>query len=314
MSSVRSPLRISGAALALVCWFVSLVAAQQPAAPPADRPARKAEEVYKNIQVLQGTPAEDMIQTMHLIKGAVGRECEYCHVRTAAGVQQADRDDLEPKQTARKMIKMVQEINQTQFGGAQLVTCYTCHRGSPVPLATPVLPMRFEAEKPAPDLPAVDQILAKYIQALGGEQALRKVNSRLITATQDYPTGAGGSVPVPARVEMYSKAPNLTLNVYHTAKFTASSGFDGTGAWAQDLNGRVTSPLKLDDARARRDADFFDNLNLKKKYTDLSVTGVETVNRREAYVVTALPPDDSPEQLYFDKQTGLLLQIGRAHV
>jgi hypothetical protein len=146
------------------------------------------------------------------------------------------------------------------------------------------------------------------MQALGGEQAIRKVTSRVITATQEYPTGPGGSVLVPARVEMYSKAPNLILNVYHTAKFTASSGFDGTGAWAQDLNGRVASPLKLDNVRARRDADFFDSLDLKKKYTDLSVTGVETVNRREAYVVTALPADDSPEQLYFDKQTGLLLR------
>ncbi len=160
-------------------------AQQPPPATPslADREGKKAEEVYKNIQVLQGTPAEDLIQTMHLIKGAIGRDCEYCHVRTAAGVQQAERDDLEPKQTARKMMKMVQEINQTQFGGAQLVTCYTCHRGSPVPLATPLLPVHFEPEKPLPDLPSVDEILGKYVKALGGEQAIRKVTSRLITAT-----------------------------------------------------------------------------------------------------------------------------------
>ncbi len=118
----------------------------------------------------------------------------------------------------------------------------------------------------------------------------------------------GGSVPTPARVEMYSKTPNLILNVYHTAKYTTASGFDGSGAWTQDMNGLVTAPLKFDNARAKRDSDFFDNLNLKAKYSDLSVDGVAIVNGREAYVVTATPADDSPEQLYFDKQTGLLLR------
>ena len=74
------------------------------------------------------------------------------------------------------------------------------------------------------------------------------------------------------------------------------------------MTGRVSTPLKLDANRAKRDADFFDCLNLKRKYSDLSVTGIETVNHREAYVVTGVPADDSPEELYFDKQTGLLLR------
>jgi len=130
----------------------------------------------------------------------------------------------------------------------------------------------------------------------------------MITATQDLATGKGGSVPMPSRVEMYTKAPNLSVNFYHTAKYTVSNGFDGSNAWTQDLNGRVTTPLKLDNDRAKRDSDFFDSLDLKKKYSDLSVMGIETVNHREAYVVTGTPGDDSPETLYFDKQTGLLLR------
>jgi photosynthetic reaction center cytochrome c subunit len=320
ISARMSPMRITRtirklwAPLALVLAVASLATAQQPtaqqppaAAVPADREGKKAEEVYKNIQVLQGTPAEDLIQVMHVIKGDLGVECEYCHVSTTPGMG-AEKDDLEPKQTARKMMKMVMDINKTQFGGAPLVTCYTCHRGSPVPLATPVLPIVFTPEKPAPDPPTVDQILSKYIQALGGEQAIRKVTSRMITATEDLATGKGGSVPTPARVEIYSKAPNLSVIVYHTAQYTISSGFDGSRSWTQDLTGRVTTPLKLDADRAKRDADFFDCLNLKKKYTDLSVTGIETVNHREAYVLTGTPADDSPEELYFDKQTGLLLR------
>src|SRR6202023_3859537 len=96
-----------------------------------------------------------------------------------------------------------------------------------------------EAKAPAPKFPSVDEILNKYTQAIGGEQAVRKITSRMITATQDIPTGAGGRMPVQAQVEIYQKAPNLVLNVYHTDKFTIADGFDGTTSWALNARGMV---------------------------------------------------------------------------
>jgi len=303
-----------------VALVSALASAQQPVVqqPPAPAPAqapsmagKTAEQVYLNIQVLQGTPAEDLNQLMHLMRADLGVDCEYCHVSTTVGAG-AEKDDLEPKQTARKMMKMVMDINKTQFGGAQLVTCYTCHRGSTVPITTPILPITFEPEKPAPDLPTVDRIFSKYIQALGGEQAIRRVTSRVITGTQDVPAGPGGRDMAPARTEQYRKAPNQSLNVFHGAyqggSFTTANGFDGATAWTQSLTGQVAAALKLDQDRARRDADFYDSLHLKQKYGELTVDGIEKVNNRPAYVVTGVPADDNPEELYFDVQTGFLLR------
>ena len=48
-----------------------------------------------------------------------------------------DKDDLKAKQTARKMISLVLDIIKNTFGGQQVVTCYTCHRGSHEPATAP---------------------------------------------------------------------------------------------------------------------------------------------------------------------------------
>jgi len=311
-------LRSVGAALVLALVTVSLVHAQ---AAPSDMEGKTAEQFFKNIQVLQGTPADQLIQSMHLIKGALGVDCQYCHVSPA--FDQAQKDDKPPKQVARKMITMVQDLNKKSFGGRQVVTCYTCHRGSTTPLAVPMLPTdpvapdlvgpAADQSKPSePALPTVDQILDKYIQALGGEQALRKVTSRVITSTQTIPTGPGGQIAVPTQAEQYRKAPNLVLNVYHAPAYTISNGFDGKTQWSQDMNGVVLDAFDLDTQRARRSGDLFEPLDLKQQYTRLVVRGMEKVNNRDAYVLIGLPAGDKAERLYFDVQSGLLVRKSSA--
>jgi nitrate/TMAO reductase-like tetraheme cytochrome c subunit len=148
---------------------------------------KTAEQVYKNIKALQGTPANELNQSMHLMKGAVGLDCIDCHIE-----REWEKDVKPAKDVARKMIVMMNDINTRQFGGRQVVTCNTCHNGHPIPAAKPVFPVYEPVAAAAPALPPVDQILAKYVEALGGEQALRKVTTRAITGTQYIPTGPGG--------------------------------------------------------------------------------------------------------------------------
>jgi outer membrane lipoprotein-sorting protein len=289
-----------------VFGMMSLTAVFSAAQPARRTEAKTAEQVYENIKVLRGTPADSFNQTMHLMSGQLGVDCEHCHL-------QKDRvsDELEPKRTARLMIKMTADINRKSFEGKPVVTCYTCHRGAPIPPNVPILPAGeyVSNEKPAPpQVPTADQILAKYIEALGGEQAIRKVTSRVITATQDIPTGPGGVIPVPARTERYQKAPNLVLNVYHTDKYTVTNGFDGNASWAQNDRGRVTEAVKLEQIRAKRASDFYEPVHLKQQYGRMKVDGIEKVNNRNAYVLIGYPEENIAERLYFDTQTGLLLR------
>ena len=293
------------AAGAVMTLAASLFSFAQQGQPPAGQ-VRTTEQQFKNIQVLKGFPANQLVQTMHVIESSLGVDCEYCH-----DPKDRSKDDLEPKKTARKMIAMVLDINTNTFDGKQVVTCYTCHRGSTKPVGTIVLPIEnpmIEHPKPAaPSLPSADEILSKYIQAIGGEQAIRKVTSRTITATRDIPTGPGGEIPTPAQIEISQKAPNLVVTVSRTDKLTLAEGFDGTTAWTQNQAGVVTNLPSPDQERAQRDADLYESLDLKNQYTRMEVDGTEKVNGHEAYVVVGFPASDTPERLFFDVKTGLLV-------
>lgn len=290
---------VLGATIALLGSF-SFAAGQQA---PQVLDDKTAAQVYKNIRVLTDVPADQITPSMHLIKASVGLDCEDCHID---GNFPADAKPT--KIIARQMMQMVIDLNKSSFLGQPKVTCYTCHRGSPTPATIPLLPVIETAKPEKVALPSVDQILARYTEALGGEQAIRKVTTRLITGTQYIPTGPGGVVPMPAAIERDSKAPNLAVNIYRTPGYTIADGFDGSTAWTENAQGRVVDAGRIDERRARRAADFYEPLNLKNEYAELNVTGIERVDDRDAYVIVARPDGDLPERLYFDVQTGLLLR------
>jgi len=102
---------------------------------------KKASEQFKNIQVLKDLPADQLYPTMHFMADSLGVQCVDCHVGVPGQVD-GEKDDKQMKRTARKMLAMTMEINKANFDGKsgnRTVTCYTCHRGSRQPLATPVI-------------------------------------------------------------------------------------------------------------------------------------------------------------------------------
>lgn len=303
-AALAQSFRPSGVLAAM--FLVSLtVAAQQGTGPQA----RSAEQQFKNIKALQGTPADQVVIGMHVIEESLGVNCLYCHVEN-----DFPNDEKKAKETARSMIKMVRDLNNNSFSGQQVVTCYTCHRGSPKPQGLLALPdttslwVPYGTEPQVPQLPTADQILTKYVQALGGEQAIRKVTSRVITATRDVPTGPGGTVPLPAQMEQYWKAPNMVVTVNRAANFSTAEGFDGTIAWVQNMAGMVNEAPAVDLARLKRGSGLYEPVALKQEYARMEVLGIEKVNGREAYRVAGFPTGDFPEWLYFDTTTGLLLR------
>ena len=101
---------------------------------PATSKVKTTEEAYKNIQTLKGIPADQLIPAMQFITYSLGVECSFCHVEGAF-----EKDDKKPKEAARKMMQMMFAINQQNFDGKREVTCYSCHRGSAHPVATPII-------------------------------------------------------------------------------------------------------------------------------------------------------------------------------
>src|SRR5258705_8301344 len=148
------------------------------------------------------------------------------------------------------MITMVKAINDANFGGRPFVTCYTCHRGSQKPKAVPSLAAQYS--EPPPDDPdeiemvpgvrvtaTADQVLDKYIQALGGAQALGRLTSFTAKGTYEGFDSDFGKVPV----DLYAKAPDLRATFVHMLGGEATTTYDGREAWAAGPSTLVPVPL-----------------------------------------------------------------------
>ena len=95
--------------------------------PPGTKEER-AEQKYKNIQLLKGLPSERLMKVMFAFKSSLGVDCTYCHIK-----DQFEKDDKPQKQTARKMIQLVRDTNAKLGTTTTRVTCFTCHRGQTRP-------------------------------------------------------------------------------------------------------------------------------------------------------------------------------------
>jgi photosynthetic reaction center cytochrome c subunit len=267
-----------------------------------------AEEEYKNIQALKGIPAEQVVPSMQFIAAALGVECEYCHVARAF-----EKDDKKPKVTARKMIGMMMAINKENFEGRREVTCYSCHRGSANPVATPIITANeakhepSEGSKPSdpqPTFPPAEQLLDKYLSAVGGAEALQKVSSRVQKGTL---TAFGGQhFPV----DVYSKAPDKRLSIMHLSNGDSLTAYDGHQGWLS-VPGRVHKMSAAENAAARIDADFYFPLHVKTLYEKFRVEAGEKIDGHDTYAVVGRGEGQPLLRLYFDNESGLLLRLLR---
>jgi len=278
------------------------------ASPEGGATPKLAEQEYKNVQALKGIPAEQIIPAMQFIAASLGVECEYCHVPRAF-----EKDDKKPKVTARKMIGMMMAINKENFEGHREVTCYSCHRGSANPVATPIIsaeePKREAAEssktgEPKPVFPPADQLLDKYVAAIGGADALQKVTSRVQKGTLI----AFGGQHFP--VDVYSKAPEKRLSVMHLSNGDSITAFDGKQGWLS-VPGRVHMMSTMENAAARIDADLYFPLHVKTLYEKFQVDAGEKIDGHDTYLVVGRNEGQPPLRLYFDKESGLLLRFVR---
>ncbi len=274
------------------------------AAPPAQAP-KMAEEVFKNIQVLKGVPADQVIPAMQFIAASLGVECDFCHVRNAF-----DKDDKDQKVTARKMMLMMFAANKGTFEGKREVTCYTCHRGSTDPVGTPEIPETepkpaTEVAAPSADnLPKADQIIDKYSAALGGMDAIHKITSRVEKGTL-----IAGEMK--AAVDIYAKAPDKRIAIVHMPNGDSSTAFDGHVGWL-GVPGRPAREMSASETdNIRMDADIFFGVDLKQLFHSFRVKAEEKIGDRDVYMVLALNEGKPPVQLYFDTQSALLVRLVR---
>jgi hypothetical protein len=295
-----------------VCLLLASAGARAQSAPPqaaaGNAAAPKlAEEQFKNIQALKGIPADQLIPAMQFIGASLGVECEHCHVEHAF-----EKDDKKAKVTARKMINMMMAVNKDNFEGHREVTCYSCHRGAMNPVGTPIItddePMAAaEGKKPGEEksaLPTADQLLDKYLAAVGGADALQKITSRV----QKGSITAFGGQHFP--MDVFSKAPDQRVSIMHLKGGDSVTGFDGKHGWLS-VPGRVHLMSDAENAAARIDADLYFPAHVKSLYQKFQVDSGEKIDGHETYLVMGRTEGQAPLRLYLDKDSGLLLRLIR---
>ncbi|HTC31781.1 MAG TPA: photosynthetic reaction center cytochrome c subunit family protein [Bryobacteraceae bacterium] len=277
-----------------------------------------ADDVFKNIQVLKGLTVDEFMGTMGLFSAALNVCCGDCHVGAGGSDPQWDKD-VPRKQVARKMISMMQGINKTNFGGAQMVTCWTCHRGTGGPATTPPIDAIYsDPVQTPPDVltqatqgtavPTADQIFDKYIQALGGAANLAKLTSYTAKGTSLL---FGNEKGDPA--EIYAKAPNQLTTIVHQREGDLERVTDGQGAWVvlpltvvQEY-GWTASALE----GAKLDGQMAFPGGIKGFLNNWRVSYPTTIDGRDIYVVQGSHAPGMIATFYFDQKTGLLRRMIR---
>jgi thiol-disulfide isomerase/thioredoxin len=150
-------------------------------------------------------------------------------------------------------------------------------------------------------LPTLDAVLAKYVAAIGGRDAQRRITSRVSKARVDVPGVSFGG-----KLEVYAKAPNKSLTVMNVEPVgLIKEGFDGRTGWSLNSNGSIHNEV---DRTALIDADFYWETKLTELYARLRLVGKVKEGFRQVYLVEAVPKGGAAENLYFDVESGLLVR------
>jgi photosynthetic reaction center cytochrome c subunit len=277
-----------------------------------------AEDAFKNIQVLRGISVDQFLGTMGFFAASLSLNCTDCHTAESGGSWARYADDTALKNTARRMVVMVNAINKADFGGERKVTCYTCHRGSQRPEVTPSLAEQYGTPPPEdPDRveilnlnganqPSAEQILDKYLQALGGAAQVAKLTSLVGKGTYTGFDTDFAKVPI----DYYAK-PGLRTTVVHTLAGDNTTVYDGQQAWVAAVDKPVPlMPLTGGDLEgARVDAGLAFPAQIKQEFKNWrSGFPAITINDKPVQVIEGTTAGGSAIKLYFDKETGLLVR------
>jgi len=289
----------------------------------AQEKPKTAAEVFKNVttSTLKGITVDEFMGSMGVMAAALGWDCSDCH--TGAGTDKVVWESDTPRKViARRMTEMVNVINKTNFGGVQMVSCWTCHHGRDIPATTIALDTLYAApnderddivpKDPQPQVSA-EQVLDKYIQALGGAQKLAGLTSFIATGTQEgYVDVKGGG-----QFQIFAKAPDKrTVQIRFPDapdRGDQTRSYDGKIGWVTTpralLGEYQVTGSELDGLRL--DAELSFPGQIKQVLTNLRIGYQESIDGKAVQVVQGNGPRGLMATLFFDTQTGLLVRLIR---
>jgi Photosynthetic reaction centre cytochrome C subunit len=299
----------------------------------APQPVERAEQWFKNVQILKGISVQEFMETMGFFSASTNLNCTGCHGEESAGSWEKYADDPPMKQKARSMMLMVNAMNRTYFAGQRKLTCYTCHRNAEIPKVTPTLAEQYavpvledpdEIAGQAPRAPSPDEVLNKHLQAAGGTQKLATLTS--FVAKGGY---QGYDDLESSPVEIYANSSGQFLQLNHGPNGDRISVDDGRNAWTSHPETEAPVPvLGMDGGDLQGlhfEAQLFFPARIKQLLTNLRVgyplsgtlsilpdeVGAGIDDRQLTVMQGTTVAGGLKVRLYFDTQSGLLVRMVR---
>lgn len=156
----------------------------------------------------------------------------------------------------------------------------------------------------AKSLPGASELFDRYIEALGGESAIRAIKSRTVEGSI-VPKGAESNA---SQITIRQIAPDRLLAVVKPAQGPVQErGYDGVKGWrrsgtspAEEVTGEALTQLKAT-------ADIYQEANYKQRYKELQTARLTEFAGKPAYEVKAVDTQGKTSFIYFSPNDHLLM-------
>jgi zinc protease len=159
--------------------------------------------------------------------------------------------------------------------------------------------------RPSGDIPGVDNIINKYVQAIGGVAAHQKLTSRVMKGTFIIPDKQN----MPGTFEAYEKAPNKSLVVINfPGGGIIREGYNGVIGWSQESQEEVRVMTGAELISTKVDSDFYKEIRLPQIFRKLTFKSTEKVGNILTHKLEGTTEDGYSETMYFAVESGLLVR------
>lgn len=174
--------------------------------------------------------------------------------------------------------------------------------GSAGDVAAPAAAPDYKDEVGDNGLPTVRALLARYTEAIGGEDAIRAHTS--FTAKGKFSLAAMG---VDGDVTIHAAAPDKAKMVISTAMGEIASGYNGTVAWSENPFAGTEVLEGTAAAAAAQQANFYGPLAYGDYYTSMETLEEAEFEGETCYKVKLVDSEGGETTQYFSKESSLLI-------
>ena len=161
----------------------------------------------------------------------------------------------------------------------------------------------------AADLPKAEDVIAKYLDAIGGKDKVTGFKTRVMKGTFNLV-----DMGMEAGITMYMAPPNYLSVVEIPGMGTALQGVTDGKAWQSiEAMGQIGFVEGEEAAGMLQQAEMEILANWDKHFESAETVGEEAVGDVECVVVEMTPKEGSASKYFFDKESGLVIQtVGMA--